>query len=1419
MSSQLPNPFPGLRPFRSDEHHLFFGRDEQTAALLQLLRTNRFLAVVGTSGSGKSSLVRAGMIAELHGGTMTQAGSSWEVMILRPGGSPIENLARAFVKAGLYEPDDTSTLPRLLATLNRSRYGLVEAIKQSDLMEPGTNLLLVVDQFEELFRFRQQGMDSEEAAAAFVNLLLTASEQSEFPIYITITMRSDYLGECSGIPGLAEAVNEGEYLIPRLLRDQKREAIEKPIGVGGARVSPMLVQRLLNEVGDDPDQLPVLQHALMRMWDVWCSRTDHDRPIDFVDFDQTGGLTWALSNHADEIYDSLPDDAHRSVCEKIFKTLTEKCEDNRGIHRPTRLSQLQAIAQTDRATIAEVLNAFRGSGVTFLMPGPEVDLTDSTVLDLSHESLMRGWYRLRGWVDDEAQSARIFRRLLDTARLWSDGKAGLFRGPDLQVALSWREQQTPSNDWAEQYGGNLATALKFLDSSNAEAVTEQQSKEAARQRELEQARQLAEAQRQRLEQQQRAAVRLRIMIVGLAAIASIAVFAFAFALVARNEADRLAKVASDEKEKAQASETVAIKAKVTSEQERDNARREKERAESTLYNSRIALAERAWQANDVHAALQQLGLCVPADGEFDRRSWDWQYLEGLCHTELARSEDPETPMSVVFSPDKRFLLSSTNIINDPSGKSMIRVRDPHNANVITSFQGPAASGLRFSQDGKRLIVDDQNLNMPGTRRGLAAYAIESWQPVPLDPSDSEPVAYESMFEKEISVAGWRTIRIAVRDNDRNYPLTGHNGTIGCVAISPNGKLIATGGDDQTIRVWDRKGEPKGILRGHKASVESVAFSPDGLRLASASVADLSVRIWDLTRDQRGIDVHYGAPLLVHSFAWGEWLGNFAFGADSQTINTIFMEANGYNIPNVLSTLDLNTSSLRSSRILPSITFATSAELLTRGGRATAISADGRFVAGPRRGFPSGLSICSTATGDEILAMPILPRAVAFSSDGAKIAVATTDSGMIRIWDTMSGEELNSLEPIDLSPAERLALYRTVAEKANLTGQPWVVLQRAALGLAMDPELARDNTAHAVAWGRESIEINAEDPICHQALGVALLRSNEWQEAADSLVKANELSPEPTSMNDFAIALCYANLGQESEARRLYERAIAAEPKQPSTESRNREQLKFEAATQLGLDNPSKPNGLPPAPFFARPVRLEFSSDDGTLVAGLAGGGVAFWDCRTGLAIGRNSNFGQTIATAFRHDGRRVAVVDATEGKLIMFDVPSARQIFRVNGPGGAGRLESVAFNPDGRRIAAAGRSGDVGIMDAETGQTIINLRRLTPPSSGSYGFRALVAFSPDGQRLAATGFNGPSPFGTSTIILNTRLMSWKTWRKNAPQKSSSKVIPFIKLVKLILRVQNYYGSSNCSKVSHRANLPIALPVFSSKQASKTFIGD
>ena len=134
---------------------------------------------------------------------------------------------------------------------------------------PGPNFLLVVDQFEEIFRFNQGGAAQRDAANEFVSMLLQAAAQKDVPIYIVLTMRSDFIGDCAQFENLAEAVNRGEYLIPRMTRDQFKQSIEGPIRVAGGTLTPRLLQRLLNDLGDQADQLPCLQHALMRTWDQW----------------------------------------------------------------------------------------------------------------------------------------------------------------------------------------------------------------------------------------------------------------------------------------------------------------------------------------------------------------------------------------------------------------------------------------------------------------------------------------------------------------------------------------------------------------------------------------------------------------------------------------------------------------------------------------------------------------------------------------------------------------------------------------------------------------------------------------------------------------------------------------------------------------------------------------------------------------------------------------------------------------------------------------------------------------------------------------------------------------------------------------------------------------------------------------------
>jgi energy-coupling factor transporter ATP-binding protein EcfA2 len=358
-STPRQNPFPGLRPFEANDTHLFFGREGQSEDILRSLRRSRLLAVVGASGSGKSSLVRAGLLPHLHGGFFEQAGSHWRVALLRPGGDPIEALAHALVEQSVLatKPDEAEEIQRhtqlMAAQLRRSGLGLVEAVRLAR-PAPAENVLVVIDQFEELFRFGHTAgaAYAGDDAAAFVKLILEATRQDKLPIYACLTMRSDFIGECARFRDLPEAVAAGLYLIPRMTRAQRRAAIEQPVRVGGGHITPRLVTRILNDVGDDPDQLPIMQHALMRAWDHWQAGGEPARPIDLSDYEAIGGTANALSMHADEAYGGLGE-RDQTIARKMFQRLTEKDADNREARRPTLLSVLAEVAEVPVDNIGE----------------------------------------------------------------------------------------------------------------------------------------------------------------------------------------------------------------------------------------------------------------------------------------------------------------------------------------------------------------------------------------------------------------------------------------------------------------------------------------------------------------------------------------------------------------------------------------------------------------------------------------------------------------------------------------------------------------------------------------------------------------------------------------------------------------------------------------------------------------------------------------------------------------------------------------------------------------------------------------------------------------------------------------------------------------------------------------------------------
>ncbi len=482
-------PYPGLRPFRYEESDIFFGREAQTDQLLSRLAHNRFLAVTGPSGCGKSSLVKAGMIPALRAGFMAAAGSRWRICELRPADRPFGRLARALASPDVLGDDQTDdeSVALIEAALRRGPLGLIEIVRGAEALERAT-LLVMIDQFEEIFRYRERITADE--ANAFVALLLASAGQSEVPIYVVITMRSDYLRECAVFHGLPEAVSDSQYLTPRLSREDLELAIAGPAGVFGGQVEAKLLNRLINDFGTDPDQLPLLQHALARLWSR-CTAFAKPPVLSVNDYEAIGGLAAALSNHGDEVLAEMTAEQRR-VAEIIFRRLSGTENGKRDVRAPARVDEIAKIAAVDPGEVIAVAEAFRRADRCFLAV-PHGPLNEQTLLDLSHESLIRQWRRLAGWVTDEAKSAEMYQRLRDWAVRWEQGNAELWRGPDLASAVAWRQCEVPSEAWAARYGDRdqFHLAMKFLDASEEGQRVAAAAEEAKRHQQLRRVKRLA----------------------------------------------------------------------------------------------------------------------------------------------------------------------------------------------------------------------------------------------------------------------------------------------------------------------------------------------------------------------------------------------------------------------------------------------------------------------------------------------------------------------------------------------------------------------------------------------------------------------------------------------------------------------------------------------------------------------------------------------------------------------------------------------------------------------------------------------------------------------------------------------------------------------------------------------------------------
>jgi WD40 repeat protein/energy-coupling factor transporter ATP-binding protein EcfA2 len=825
------NPFPGLRPFKIEESHLFFGREGQSDEVLLKLSKSRFVGVIGPSGSGKSSFIYCGVLPILYGGFLTDASPNWEVVVTRPGAGPIDNLAESLLKSSreynAADTEDKKIKRTIVSTLLRSSsLGLVEAIQQSRRSED-INYLILVDQFEELFRFKDStDPGSVDETLAFVNLLMEAINYTDAPIYVGITMRSDFIGDCAQFPELTRKINDSHYLIPQMTREQKRRAVEGPVAVGGAHISPRLVQQLLNDLGDNPDQLPILQHALMRTWSYWTQYKDYeDELLDLKHYEAIGTMTEALSQHANEAYDEL-DDEQKRICEILFKAITEKRGENFGIRRPTRLNEIAAIADVSEDDVSGVIEKFREQGRSLLTPAYGTPLGSKSMIDISHESLMRIWVRLKNWVDDEADAVQMYQRLAEAAAQYQVGKAGLWRPPDLQLALNWQAKHKPTLVWGQRYHPAFERTMIFLEYSKKEFETEQRIKELEAKRRLQRARSVALVlggflvlallslvyaivQQTKAQKAEQEAIAQKNRAVGL-----------------QKLADKNAQSAKDEAAAAKIARDQAIAAQKEADIQRIAAENAKKEAEAALVRANIAEADATAQKN---AAVKARDAATQSEKQ-------------------ARIAEAAAQKARYVAQAKAMAVKSKELDNDPEQEALIAQQAYlfNNTYGDYAYDNDIYNGLYFALKNQKPEPDPITKNLEGHEKGAARALVTVTKSNRIYSGGSDGRIIRWTYQTDHWVA-----EVLVSGPD-NTPRADYQ--IYAMDVSPDENWLVAGGASlgdatqnyvELYNLGNMTSPPKRIP-GFVQNVEHVEFSPDGKGFYARDNSGHSIRYSDLT---------------------------------------------------------------------------------------------------------------------------------------------------------------------------------------------------------------------------------------------------------------------------------------------------------------------------------------------------------------------------------------------------------------------------------------------------------------------------------------------------------------------------------------------------------------------------------------------
>jgi WD40 repeat protein/serine/threonine protein kinase len=782
------NPYKGLRPFLEPDAPDFRGRESLVRGLVQRLAGTRLLALVGPSGSGKSSAVRAGLVPAVRLGAVPGS-RRWFVAEMVPGDDPFGALAEALLGLAPAAP------PGAL----EAEGGLVAAAAWL-LPDDDSELLLVVDQFEELFTL----VDDDERRAAFMATLRAAATDPRSRVRIVLTLRADFLDRPLAHPGFAEVLSAGTELILPLSADELELAISGPARSAGADVDGGLLAELVSDVAGQPGALPLLQFTLADLFD-----RRHDGALTVAAYRELGGVGGAVARGADQVYDTLGE-AGRSAARQLFLRLATR----RRVPRSELLSLTGDVA---------VIDAFARRRLLSFDRDPE---TREPTVEIAHDALLQAWDRLREWISEAREDLEMQRQLAAAAREWLQAgrdPSFLVRGSRLERLETWRREAGLALTPGE---------LEFIDAavSERERVRAAEATRVARERELE----------------RRSLRRLRVLaaVVAVAAVVAGGLAVFAFDQRADAESERRIAVArelasaavANLDEDAERSVLLALEA-VEHTRAADG---------SVLPEAREAL-HRAVDASRIVMRVPGLGGVLDwspdgrlfvTEGPEESGLIDIRDTSSGRRVRSFRGHDGDVNL-VAFSVDGAMLATT-------SDDGTVKVWNPRTGRLRHTFTGEGPVwGASFSPDGSRLAASWQ------AEQAVRVFDLETGRRVAqVAPVPAALTTSFSPHGRRLAIATFEGAGVVVnaRTGRRALDLEGAEGPR-AVAWSPDGRWIATAGQDRRLRIHDaRTGSVRFTLAGHTSDIVAVDWSTDSRRLASGS-SDGTARVWAVGADE------------------------------------------------------------------------------------------------------------------------------------------------------------------------------------------------------------------------------------------------------------------------------------------------------------------------------------------------------------------------------------------------------------------------------------------------------------------------------------------------------------------------------------------------------------------------------------------